>query len=174
MKKILHTTLSLLFCLLTAYPVMADGRMRSIVGWVEKVHIDSIDSTFAAKLDTGATTSSINAEIVKMVKAETDETNDFGKVVFSVSDDEGKTRVLERKVQRWVRIKKKNGGFIRRPVVKMRICVGNSSVVGEVNLADRTGFIYPLLVGRNMLRLGNLVVDSTQTFTSKPVCIDTP
>ena len=39
----------------------------------------------------------------------------------------------------------------------------------EVNLSDRDTFLYDLLIGRNMLVKGRLVVDSSLTFTAKPI-----
>lgn len=182
-----------------------------VVGWVENVHIPKIDSKFKAKLDTGATTSSLHAEIIGINgpgdEPEVEEPDDAstpvatgpedmqgkpsdaipfppdisarkGKpvahpetvVVFSVTDANGEKKILERRLVRWVKIKKKEGGHLRRPVVRMTFCIGGRSIREEVNLADRGHFIYPVLIGRNMLAKGNLAVDSSRTFTAKSAC----
>ena len=53
-------------CLLLAFTtnVYAD-RAKSIFGWVEEVRIDSAELSLRAKLDTGATTSSLNAQDIE-------------------------------------------------------------------------------------------------------------
>ena len=38
-----------------------------------------------------------------------------------------------------------------------------------MNLVDRKGFLYPMLIGRSFLK-ENIVVDATLTFTREPVC----
>jgi hypothetical protein len=146
-----------------------------IVGWVEKVHIDSLDTVFKAKLDTGAQTSSIDAKIIDIVKPEKDDDDDddkHGRVIFSVEDNDGKARTLERRINRYVRIKTKTGGYLRRPVVTMTFCIAGIPIKEEVNLADREHFIYPVLIGRNMLKDGRLVIDASTTFTSDADCED--
>ncbi|MEO0451216.1 MAG: hypothetical protein AAFZ74_12965 [Pseudomonadota bacterium] len=52
----------------------------------------------------------------------------------------------------------------------MDLLVTGVKVRGEVNLADRTGFNDPLLIGRNMLSEGNIGVDSRQIFAAKRAC----
>lgn len=150
---------------------LAEARSNhTVVGWVEKVRIDLIDSTFPAKLDTGATTSSMDAKIIKIEEAKKRTHGNRGTVIFSVTDDEDRVRILERKIVRWVRIKSKTGGFLRRPVVKMSFCIADDLITEEVNLAPRENFIYPVLVGRNMMQDGKLVIDASRTYLVKPDC----
>jgi hypothetical protein len=52
----------------------------------------------------------------------------------------------------------------------MRLCVAGQWIEEEVNLADRDDFNYPVLIGRNLLQKGGLVVDSSKTFTADPSC----
>lgn len=183
----------LLAAILSCYAGMAGaahaqhGKKKSsriITGWVEKVHIDAVDAIFTAKLDTGAMTSSIDAEIVSVPEknAKTDsadaenseeaknEEDDVDYVIFSVKDNEGEARTLKRPISRWVRIKKKDGGFIRRPVITMTFCIAGQAVEEEVNLADRDHFNYPVLIGRNMLEKAKLLIDASRKFTADPSC----
>tara|TARA_B100000989_G_C19481360_1_gene445293 strand:- start:704 stop:1228 length:525 start_codon:yes stop_codon:yes gene_type:complete len=137
-----------------------------LVGYVEKVQVSNVDVVLKAKMDTGAKTSSIDADILDIRKDDDKEI-----VVFSVEDADGNIKTLEREIARWVRIKRKGGeGTIRRPVITMHFCIGEQVIDEEVNLANREGFIYPVLVGRNMMEHGNLAVDPSKTFTSKPHC----
>jgi hypothetical protein len=145
------------------------ARQQVIMGWVEYVMLDAIGAKMKAKLDTGATTSSLRAEVVKIVKGK--KKGDKRRVIFQVEDSDGKISTLERTLVRWVRIKSRSGaGYHRRPVVNMNFCVAGRRVRAEVNLAPRADFIYPVLVGRNMLREGHIIVDATTTFTARPFC----
>ncbi len=138
-----------------------------IVGWVEKGKIPGVDKEVKVKLDTGATTSSINAEILEQPD---EESESGGMIKFRFKNDDGTEAVFERPVVRWVRIKARQGKDLRRPVVRMKFCVADRWIEEEVNLADREDFNYPILIGRNMLKQGKLIVDSSQTFTKEPTC----
>lgn len=142
---------------------------QAIMGWVEFVYIQDIDAKLKAKLDTGATTSSMRAEVLKIVKAK--EKGEQPSVVFQVEGADGKTTTLQRKLVRWVRIKSRGkDDFHRRPVVEMEFCVAGRRVHSEVNLAPRADFVYPILVGRNMLVDAGIIVDSNKTYTYKTRC----
>lgn len=135
-----------------------------VLGWVERVALAGSEHVVKAKLDSGAKTSSIDAEVIKTFERD-------GKpyILYRVLLDDNLAETYESRIQRWVRIKDKKGGFIRRPVVRMRFCVGKRKLNGEVTLAKREHFIYPVLIGRNMLN-GNILVDTSRTLLSKPKC----
>lgn len=141
---------------------------KIVMGWVERVQVSDINDMPKAKLDSGAKTSSIDAEIIRRFKRD-------GKshVVFRVDfgADQGGEHTFEAPVERWVRIKRKGDAkdYIRRPVVKMTFCLGGEKIEGEVNLAERENFIYPVLIGRNMLK-DRILVDTSKTFTKRPSC----
>lgn len=142
------------------------------VGWVEHVSISGIGAMMKAKMDTGAKTSSMDAEIIDIRKTgehiKDKQTGDT--VVFAVTQENGQKKTFEREVKRYVRIKKKGGGYIRRPVISMKFCIADRSIDEEVNLANREGFIYPVLVGRNMMQHAGLVIDSAATLLTRPTC----
>lgn len=133
------------------------------VGWIENGTISGIDKDIKFKLDTGAKTSSINAEILEKPD---DESESGGMIKFRYTNTEGVTKVFERPVERWVRIK----GESRRAVVKMKFCVAGRWIEEEVNLADRDDYNYSVLIGRNMLKKGKFAVNSAESFTAKPNC----
>ncbi|RUR72363.1 ATP-dependent zinc protease [Chlorogloeopsis fritschii PCC 9212] len=137
------------------------------VGWVEKARIPGVGKEVKVKLDTGATTTSINAEILEKPEEDSEA---GGMIKFRFIDKEGNDVVFERPIVRWVEIKSREGANLRRPVVRMKFCVANRWIEEEVNLADRDDFNYPVLIGRNMLKQAKLVVDSSQTFTTDPSC----
>ncbi|MBN8543908.1 MAG: ATP-dependent zinc protease [Alphaproteobacteria bacterium] len=151
----------------------ADPKLK-IVGWVENVTVAEVDITFKAKLDSGAKTSSIDAEVIDIRKVGKRKKGYTGEqVVFSIkNDNNNKSVTFERDIVRYVRIKKKNGGFLRRPVIKMELCIAGRQVNEEVNLANRENFIYPLLIGRNMMQHAKLSVDPSRTFVSRARCTE--
>lgn len=154
---------------LLASPAMA-GELKQ-VGWVEEVRLTDVGSVVKAKMDTGAKTSSIDSEIIdirktgKKTKAGTGES-----VIFSVKTDDGSPKTFEREIRRYVRIKLKGGGFTRRPVITMNFCIAGRQVEEEVNLANRENFIYPVLVGRNMMAHADLAVNPAVRYLSQPNC----
>jgi hypothetical protein len=143
------------------------GENRQIFGWVERVRLDLGKQTIdlKAKLDTGARSSSLHALDIRRFKRD-------GKswVEFKVRQSpNGRPVLLQRKVTRTVRIKNHDGSFESRPVVKLRVCLGNKSRRIQVNLVDRGSLIYPMLLGRTALR-GSVVVDPGRTFLFNPQC----
>lgn len=205
--------------------VLANGWAASsaqgthIRGWIEHARIMPDALLLSAKLDSGAQTTSIHAEVLAAGTADemyrpsdlttgrADTEADASAmlsiqimqgvvpddpreadvipisslsageelpevVTFRLTSRGGKRRVYTERVVRWVSIRRRGGGSIVRPVVMMDLCVGGVQVEGEVNLADRTGFNYPLLIGRNMLSAARIKVDSGQVFASRRACPD--
>lgn len=134
-----------------------------IVGWVENTKITGVDGEIKAKLDTGATTASINAEILE----KPDESVESGGTVkFYFVDTDGNKTLFERPLERWVKIK----GEDKRAVVLMNMCLAGQQIEGEVTLAERDDFNYAVLVGRNFLKKGRLAIDSADSFLAPPTC----
>lgn len=147
----------------------ASAQDKNILGWVEYIVVEPGGLKLKAKLDTGAKTSSLRAKILK--EYEKDGESWLSYEVSSGKSKKAKAVIIDSKIERWVRIKKKSekGGFIRRPVVKLGFCLGNKLIVDEVNLSPRVGFVYPALIGRNMLRK-HILIDTHKTLTTKPTC----
>lgn len=139
---------------------------RSIFGWVERVEILPEGISLKAKMDTGATTSSLNA-----LNAERFRRDGERWIAFDIFDSEtpDETVRLERKITRHVRIVRHDGQHQRRPVVTIGLCMGGIYREEEVNLIDRTELNYQALVGRNHMA-GVIVVDPAETFTQAPHC----
>lgn len=150
----------------------APAHAKTRVGWVEHIRIDDVGLAVKAKMDTGAKTSSIDAEIIDIVKMkETKDDRPGEKVVFSMmGEDASEKKTFEREIVRYVRIKKKGGGYIRRPVIEMTFCIAGERLTEEVNIANRENFIYPVLIGRNMLSHAKLTVDASETLVTRPSC----
>ncbi len=151
--------------LLSSLQVHADARDVKIVGWVENIILVDPGISLKAKLDTGAETSSLDAEIIKKFRKD-------GKrwVRFRISDRQSKEEyIVVRERVRTIRVVQHDGKAQTRPVVLMKVCVAGRLLSTEVSLINRSQFNYPLLLGRNTLELFALI-DPGNTFLSNPDC----
>jgi hypothetical protein len=73
---------------------------------------------------------------------------------------------FERAVVRKTRIKQLDSDLQHRPTVKMTIMLGTMKEQVEFTLANRTGYLYQVLIGRNVLR-DRFIVDVSQTFLTE-------
>lgn len=157
-------------CLYTALAVLLllpGGAAKAepmVMGWIERVQIDPGGLMMDAKMDTGAKTTSIDAQDVK-------EFDRDGKkwVRFTVSNRKGRTVTFEQPIVRVARIRRAEMKTTSRPVVMLPLCIGNVRQVVEVNLANRSHLNYPLLVGRTAMT-GKVIVDSSRRYTNDPMC----
>jgi len=141
---------------------------RPVIGWIEYVAIEGTDIVVKARIDTGAGLASVHAEVVEITKSADGATE---KVVFRVEDKDGNKKTMQRTIVEWINIKKKGGdGYIKRPVIKLDFCLGGKQVEARANLADRSDFLYPVLIGRNVLKAGDYMIDPEKTFTHEPGC----
>ena len=158
-------TLAVLLATLASGVGTAHAEDRTaILGWVEKVAIADTGLIMHAKIDTGADNSSINASGIDYVKRDG---NTW--VRFKLKDRTGNQITLERPLVRVGQIKRKEGGYIERPVVTLGLCVAGQMVDAEVNLADRDHFQYPVLVGRSLMAR-RFLVDPERTYLTQPGC----
>jgi len=155
--------LSVLFIYLFQMPVSFASEKKAI-GWLEHVEIADSNLKLKAKIDTGATTSSLNAKIIKKFKKDGEKW-----IRFSIENNIGEKVLLEQRVVRYVKIKRKLAFSLKRPVIHLGICLGKVYRTLEINLADRKNFNYQVLIGRNYLR-DYFLVDSALEYTTKPSC----
>ena len=141
---------------------------KEVVGWLEKVRIYPGNLALYAKLDSGAKNSSLNASHVDVF-----ERDDEQWVRFDVTSRYGKTVTIERKVKRVVKIKRHGAKPQARFAINLGICLGNSYKEVEVNLAERSEFLYQMLIGRSFLA-GSFIVDPSAKYTTKPNCSVVP
>ena len=108
---------------------------RVILGLTELVTIignNGEERELTARIDTGATASSIDSSLAKKLEL--------------------------KQIERF-KIVKSASGIKRRPIVKVRIRMNGSIIEDEFTLADRSHMTYPLLIGQNILKKGNFLVD---------------
>jgi len=149
---------------LTGLQTIASEPIRA--GWVENAVLYPHEIMLHAKLDTGARTSSIDARDPEFV------THDGETWVrMSITNRDIETVIIEAPVVRHARIKRHFGERQRRPVILLDLCIGNVRKKVEVNLIDRRGMNYELLIGRNFLK-GEFLIDSGATYRLSPACSD--
>ncbi|MDH5602254.1 MAG: RimK/LysX family protein [Gammaproteobacteria bacterium] len=149
-------------CLLNISSTLAADKQT--IGWVEQVTINKNALKLKAKIDTGATTSSLHAKIIKNFKRDNQKW-----VQFRVINNAGEDIILDKKIIHTVKIKRKLALPLKRPVIKLGICLGKIYRELEVNLANRENFKYQMLIGRNYLE-DYFLVDSSRMFTVSPAC----
>ncbi len=135
-------------------------------GWIEKAIIFPHEIMLHAKLDTGAQTSSINAANVDFFDRD-------GKrwARFRVTNRDIESVMIEAPVIRESKIRRHYGDSQKRSVILLDVCIGNVRKTEEINLVDRTGLEYQLLIGRNYLE-DALLIDSGSTYTLSSDCLD--
>ena len=135
---------------------------KLIVGEVEYVAIPVLDTVFQARIDTGAKASSIHA-----VDVATFERDGKPWVRFTIKNPcKNLEFPLEMEVSRTARIKQQGEDSERRNSVTLVVTLGDITREVDVNLADRSNFDYPVLIGRDFLK-GTAVVDVAQQYTQK-------
>lgn len=154
-----------LFLVILLFPPSVHAEQKKVIGWIEHVQILPENFILPAKIDTGADNSSLSAtDITGFVRSSRKW------VRFTVKRPDGPPIILEKPVARYVRIKRKGTTVQRRPVVRFNICVGTIFKKDvEVNLANRKGFKYPVLIGRSFLK-DTALVDSSRKYSQDPDC----
>ncbi|MDJ0669213.1 MAG: RimK/LysX family protein [Desulfobacterales bacterium] len=135
-----------------------------IIGEVEPVTIVKAGLTLPARIDTGATTSSLDARDIERFERD-------GKkwVRFILLDRRsGKKVKVEGRLTRTVEITRHGTDPQYRPVVKLKAILGQAELYREFSLTDRSAFTYPVLIGRNFLQ-GEFIVDVTRKNTTTPM-----
>lgn len=142
-------------------PKVVISRPANVIGAVERVYLPPMKSPFLSRIDTGATSSSLDAESIKIFERD-------GKswVSFTVVNRETKeTYTFEKPRVKRIKVKR----IIEdehRPMVEMDVKMGGESFKANFTIAERENFEYQTLIGRNILS-GRYVVDVSISNTLK-------
>ena len=134
---------------------------KPVLGEYERVLVDPPGFRYLARIDTGATSTSIHASNITRFERD-------GKkwVRFQVNKPSSqKTITLERRLVRRVRIKQAENPRDSRLTVMMTLQIGKIIRQIEVSLTDRSNMRFPVLIGRNFL-LDAAVVDVSLRHTA--------
>ena len=160
--------ISVLCLVLLATNLYAKDPARVIAGWVEKVRLNGHEFDIKAKLDTGARTSSIHAKNIKSFKKDGERWVKFTLVVKDSKDNMHEI-ALEKPRSRRTKIKNHDGEHDRRHVVDFEVCFNGKEYTTEFTLADRSEYIYDVLLGRQFLKK-TAIIDPKSIFLTTPKC----
>lgn len=145
----------------------------NIFGRVENGKLMDQNVEMKVKMDTGAQTASLSAHDIKVFEKD-------GKKWVSFIIDDTHFEIAHRfeyPLKRMVRIKKRQSeigsgadSYERRPVIEMDLCLGKEVERIEINLNDRSNFIYPMLLGRMAMEQFEILIDPAAIYTTKPSC----
>lgn len=131
---------------------------KMILGEEEYFYIKQADATIVARIDTGASVSSVSAQNIEKYKR-------LGKtyVAFDLITND-RTIHIEAPYTRDVDIRQSSSEDVQwRPSVELTFIIGNHTQTAEFTLVNRDKLNYPLLIGRNILK-DVAVVDVSQSF----------
>jgi hypothetical protein len=134
------------------------------IGYAEAVTLDPGNVRISAQVDTGALSSSLGATDIETFRKGGREW-----VRFVYRGDDNLPRQLALPVSRTVRIRHANAPMERRYVVKMGICLGSYHKITDVNLANRKGLTYRMLIGRKFMA-GAFIIDPRLRYLTRPSC----
>jgi hypothetical protein len=131
-----------------ARPVSSDP--VQVYGWREWVLVGNLEMKLAAKLDTGALTSSIHAEEKELFE------RDGKKWVRFIVTDPGeknspRTRI-EAPLIRIAHIKEPGGKSVAREVVRLNFTIGERKLRADFTLNNRSNMLSPVLIGRTTIK----------------------
>ncbi len=134
-----------------------NNKSKQVIGKTEPVVLYPENILVEARIDTGANTTSLDAENLQII-------NEDG-VDWAVFVLNGV--LVKHKIVNFVLIKQHGSASMRRPVIKLKVTLGNVTQVVEVTLTDRSNFNYRMLIGVNFL-YDHFVVDVSQNDITKP------
>jgi len=123
---------------------------KTILGQAEWVYVSTVKDNFRGRIDTGATTSSINAVHIERFERDGEKW-----VRFNLTHAEGENaEIIEAKVVRVAKIIQSSNpdANTERLVVKLHVRIGDVSQLTEFTLTNRTHMAYPVLIGRTFMR----------------------
>ena len=131
------------------------------IGAVEDIILMPWGIKLPARIDTGAATTSLGVSDIKI----------NGSIAeFSMPGEQQPNRIIRLPIIK-MRHVRSSLGRQQRPVVEMTLCIGKRKMLVAVNLADRTGMEFPLVIGRNVIHKG-FIVDVRHDRINPPRCPD--
>ena len=159
--KIIFLILPFIIAFLSFTPLIhAEDKTKTLIGGVEEVVLFPWGVKLPARIDTGASMTSLDVRDLTVKK---------GVAQFRLPESYGNV-LIKLPVIRHCDIRSSSSRE-RRPVVEIELCVGSKRLRVHVNLSDRSHLEYPLILGRNVLNLG-FIVDSAQEKILPTRCLE--
>lgn len=121
------------------------GEKTSITSSVVSVEILGFSDPIEGKIDTGAAQSSLHAEEIEV---------DGDRVTFVLNDRRYRTSVKSSQ-----EVSSADGGQQSRPVVTLTLTISGKTIDVDVNLNDRSEMPQQLLIGQDVIKGADLVID---------------
>jgi len=142
-------------------PKVVTIRPNNVIGAVERIYLPPMKSPFASRIDTGATTSSLDADSIKHFERDGEKWISF----TIINRDTKEEYTFEKPLIKRIAIKR-IGDKERRPIVEMDVKMGGEKFKAYFTIAEREKFEYQTLIGRNILS-GRAIVDVSISNTLK-------
>ena len=132
------------------------------IGWREWIYLPKFDDfAIKAKVDTGARTSALHATQIK-------EYDKNGKKLVSFRLHQSNNHVdISTQLIRYLKITSSFGDSEIRPLIRLKIRLGERSWFTEITLTKRNRMTYPMLIGRNTLMKKSLIHSHKSYLTGK-------
>ena len=155
-------TLAVLLILLLVILLLGTGpavaREKLTVGATEVIHVVDANLDFVARIDTGARTTSINAQNIEIENPAADKKENVGKTItLDVVNAKGEKRRIKSKIVKVLEVRNAQGTELRYMIPLTLRWHGIDKLI-RVNLRDRSAMTYKLLIGRDWLK-GDFIVD---------------
>ena len=132
------------------------------IGWREWIYLPKYeDYAIKAKVDTGARTSALHATQIKEYD------NNGNKLVSFRLHQSNKHIDISTQLIRYLKITSSFGDSEIRPLIRLKIRLGERSWFTEVTLTKRNRMTYPMLIGRNTLMKKYLIHSHKSYLTGK-------
>ena len=131
-----------------ARPVSSDP--VQVYGWREMVKIGDLELKLAAKLDTGALTSSIHAEEKELFERDGKKWVRF--IVTDPGEKNSPRNRIEAPLMRIAQIKEPGGKSEAREVVRLNFTIGERKLRADFTLNNRSNMLSPVLIGRTTIK----------------------
>ena len=132
------------------------------IGWREWIYLPNYDDfAIKVKVDTGARTSALHATQIK-------EYDKNGKTMVSFRLHQSNKHIdISTQLIRYIKITSSFGNSEIRPLIRLKIRLGERSWFTEVTLTKRTQMTYLMLIGRNTLMKKYLIHSHKSYLTGK-------
>lgn len=132
---------------------MIQSKEKATLGRAERISFPGLfEGKFHARIDTGARKSTLWVSMAKVIDGEL-KVIFFDEGVVGYTGDIVSFKHFERLV-----VSSSNGQTDNRYTIKTVVLIGNRKIRATFTLADRSTQVYPILIGRNVLR-GRFIVD---------------
>ena len=134
-----------------------------VIGEAEYITIKPDNIRLSARIDTGATTSSIHATEIKQYERD-------GKkwVQFNLIRKSGEKVEFKRRLLRTIEDKRHGMDQQSRPVISLQTTMGPIVKSSQFSLTDRSQFKFPVLIGRSFLK-STALVDVNRDYILSPL-----